>query len=109
MNKLLLSNFSFLKILFILLFFLDLFRIIFNVNAFYLYFSLLFISSIIIIKYSRSFFVFFKNFKNSSLISDYVMENGILLGCHHGMKLDDLKYICKVFINFLKYKKAIKD
>ena len=51
----------------------------------------------------------YKSVKNSSLISDYVMENGILLGCHHGMKLDDLKYICKVFINFLKYKKAIKD
>ena len=49
----------------------------------------------------------YKSAKNSSLISDYVMENGILLGCHHGIKLNDLKYICKVFINFLKYKKAI--
>ena len=49
----------------------------------------------------------YKSVKNSSLISDYVMENGILLGCHHGIKLNDLKYICEVFINFLKYKKAI--
>jgi CDP-6-deoxy-D-xylo-4-hexulose-3-dehydrase len=49
----------------------------------------------------------YKSIKNSSLISDYVMETGILLGCHHGMKLDELKYICKTFINFLKYKKAI--
>jgi CDP-6-deoxy-D-xylo-4-hexulose-3-dehydrase len=49
----------------------------------------------------------YKSVKNSSLISDYVMENGILLGCHHGMKLNDLKYMCKIFINFLKYKKAI--
>lgn len=48
----------------------------------------------------------YKSIKNSSLISDNVMENGILLGCHHGMKLNDLKYICKIFINFLKYKKA---
>ena len=49
----------------------------------------------------------YKSIKNSSLISDYVMENGILLGCHHGMKLNDLKYICKIFINFLKYKKVL--
>ena len=49
----------------------------------------------------------YKSIKNSSLVSDNVMENGILLGCHHGMKLNDLKYICKIFINFLKYKKAL--
>ena len=49
----------------------------------------------------------YKSVKNSSLISDYVMKNGILLGCHHGMKLNDLKYMCKIFINFLKYKKAL--
>ena len=49
----------------------------------------------------------YKSIKNSSLISDNVMENGILLGCHHGMKLSDLKYMCKIFINFLKYKKAL--
>ena len=48
----------------------------------------------------------YKSIKNSSIISDYVMENGILLGCHHGMKLNELKYICKTFINFLKYKKV---
>ena len=49
----------------------------------------------------------YKSIKNSSLISDNVMENGILLGCHHGMQLNDLKYMCKIFINFLKYKKAL--
>jgi CDP-6-deoxy-D-xylo-4-hexulose-3-dehydrase len=49
----------------------------------------------------------YKSIKSSSIISDYVMENGILLGCHHGMKLNELKYICKTFINFLKYKKVI--
>ena len=49
----------------------------------------------------------YKSIKNSSLISDNVMENGILLGCHHGMKLNNLKYMCKIFINFLKYKKAL--
>ena len=49
----------------------------------------------------------YKSVKNSSLISDYVMENGILLGCHHEIKLNDLKYMRKIFINFLKYKKAL--
>jgi CDP-6-deoxy-D-xylo-4-hexulose-3-dehydrase len=49
----------------------------------------------------------YKSIKNPSLISNYVMENGILLGCHHGMKLNDLKYICKIFIDFLKYKKVL--
>ena len=49
----------------------------------------------------------YKSIKNSSFISDNVMENGILLGCHHGMKINDLKYMCKIFINFLKYKKAL--
>ena len=51
----------------------------------------------------------YKSVKNSSLISDNVMENGILLGCHHGMKFNDLKYICKIFINFLKYKKVLSE
>ena len=51
----------------------------------------------------------YKSIKNSSLISDNVMENGILLGCHHGMKFNDLKYICKIFINFLKYKKVLSE
>lgn len=68
MNLIFLTNISFLKILFILLFFLDLIRIIFNINAFYLYFSLLLISSIIIIKNNKSIFVFFKKFKYASLI-----------------------------------------
>ena len=51
----------------------------------------------------------YKSVKNSSLISDNVMANGILLGCHHGMKLSDLKYMCKIFINFLKYKKVLSE
>jgi CDP-6-deoxy-D-xylo-4-hexulose-3-dehydrase len=48
----------------------------------------------------------YKSRKDSSLVSDDVMKNGILLGCHHGMKIDDLKYICQTFIKFLKSKKV---
>ena len=48
----------------------------------------------------------YKSRKDSSIVSDYVMKNGILLGCHHGMKIDDLKYICDTFIKFLKSKKV---
>ena len=34
-------------------------------------------------------------------IADNVMKNGILLGCHQGMKKNELDYICQTFINFL--------
>ena len=34
-------------------------------------------------------------------VEDDVMKNGILLGCHHGMSISDVNYICKVFIKFL--------
>ena len=30
-------------------------------------------------------------------IANDVMKNGILLGCHQGMKKGELDYICKVF------------
>ena len=51
----------------------------------------------------------YKSINNPSIISDYVMRNGILLGCHHGMKIQDLDYICKTFIKFLKFKKINLD
>ena len=35
-------------------------------------------------------------------IADNVMKNGILLGCHQGMKKTELKYMCKTFSKFLK-------
>ena len=47
----------------------------------------------------------YKSKKDSAIISNHVMKNGILLGCHHGMKLKDLDYIRKTFIKFLKFKK----
>jgi CDP-6-deoxy-D-xylo-4-hexulose-3-dehydrase len=35
-------------------------------------------------------------------IADDVMKNGILLGCHHGMKIPDLEYIFNTFKKFLR-------
>ena len=40
---------------------------------------------------------FFKKTSTCSKVADDVMKNGILLGCHHGMKKSDLKYICNTF------------
>jgi CDP-6-deoxy-D-xylo-4-hexulose-3-dehydrase len=34
-------------------------------------------------------------------IADDVMKNGILLGCHHGMKKPDLEYMCNIFKKLL--------
>ena len=33
-------------------------------------------------------------------VANDVMKNGILLGCHQGMKKNDLNYICNTFIYF---------
>ena len=44
----------------------------------------------------------FKKTKNSEIISNDVMKNGMLLGCHQGMTQKDLLYICKIFKKFLK-------
>lgn len=38
-----------------------------------------------------------KNFKNS----DKIMKNGILLGCHNSLDLDDLEYMCFHFKKFI--------
>ena len=40
---------------------------------------------------------YFKKHKFASSVSDDVMKNGILIGCHHGLKLKELKYMCKTF------------
>ena len=36
-------------------------------------------------------------------VANDVMKNGILLGCHQGMKKNELDYICKTFTKFLKH------
>ena len=43
--------------------------------------------------------------KDAGNNSNYVMKNGILLGCHHGLSIKDLNYITNTFLKFLKSKK----
>jgi len=40
---------------------------------------------------------FFKKHPDCSTVADDVMKNGILLGCHQGMKKFELDYICHTF------------
>ena len=47
----------------------------------------------------------YKYTNNSQKVSNDVMKNGILLGCHQGLVQKDLRYIFKVFLNFSKIKK----
>ena len=44
----------------------------------------------------------YKKHSQCDAIANDVMKNGILLGCHQGMKKNELDYICKIFKNFLK-------
>ncbi len=43
----------------------------------------------------------YKFAKNCNSVADDVMKNGILLGCHHGMSISDVNYICKVFTKLI--------
>jgi CDP-6-deoxy-D-xylo-4-hexulose-3-dehydrase len=48
---------------------------------------------------------FFKKHKTATIISDDVMKNGILIGCHHGLTKSEISYMVQVIKNFLlKYK-----
>ena len=44
----------------------------------------------------------YKKVKNAEINSNNVMKNGILIGCHHGLKNKDLEYIKKNFLNFIR-------
>jgi CDP-6-deoxy-D-xylo-4-hexulose-3-dehydrase len=44
----------------------------------------------------------YKKVKNAEINSNNIMKNGILIGCHHGLKNKDLEYIKKNFLNFIK-------
>ena len=46
----------------------------------------------------------YKKHPNSEKIADDVMENGILIGCHHGLVKNDLKLITEVFNKFIREK-----
>ena len=44
----------------------------------------------------------YRYFKNCNKVADDVMKNGILLGCHHGMSVKDVNYICNIFDKFIR-------
>ena len=44
----------------------------------------------------------YKKNKNCDYVANNVMKNGILIGCHHGMSINDIDIICKVFLKIIK-------
>jgi len=46
----------------------------------------------------------YKKHNKSGLESDKVMKSGILLGCHHGLKTNEISYMCSIIENFIKKK-----
>ena len=49
---------------------------------------------------------YYKKHNKSHIISDDVMRNGILIGCHHGLGKKDLNRMTNIFKKLLdKYKK----
>ena len=44
---------------------------------------------------------YFRKTKNIDIVADDVMKNGVLLGCHQGMKMSELDYICNTFKKFI--------
>ena len=43
----------------------------------------------------------FKKVKNAETNSNYIMKNGILIGCHHGLKESDINYMIKYLKLFI--------
>ena len=43
----------------------------------------------------------FKKVKNAEINSNYIMKNGILIGCHHGLKDYDVNYMIKYLKLFI--------
>ncbi len=43
-----------------------------------------------------------KNRVNSFKNSDYIMKNGLLIGCHQGLKIKDINYIHKIISKFIE-------
>ena len=44
----------------------------------------------------------YREFLQEYANADTIMRNGILLGCHHGMTTEDVKYVCGKIKDFLK-------
>jgi CDP-6-deoxy-D-xylo-4-hexulose-3-dehydrase len=45
----------------------------------------------------------YREYLDSFPNADVIMRNGILLGCHHGMSLDDVDYVCGLIKEFLNH------
>ena len=43
-----------------------------------------------------------RNKLNGFMNSDYIMKNGILIGCHHGLSVKNIKYIHEIIYKFIK-------
>jgi len=43
----------------------------------------------------------FKKHRNCNEVADDVMKNGILIGCHQGLTISEINYICKTFKKFI--------
>ena len=44
---------------------------------------------------------FYKKVKNAEINSNKIMKNGILIGCHHGLKNTDVDFIIKNLKDFI--------
>ena len=49
--------------------------------------------------------LYYKSHKDTAIVANDVMKNGILLGCHQGLTKKELRYICFTFKKFAKIKK----
>ena len=49
---------------------------------------------------------YYKYHPKCNLVADDVMKNGILIGCHHGLKNEELKFICSTFEEYLSKKNS---
>lgn len=46
----------------------------------------------------------YKKVKNAEINANFIMSNGLLIGCHHGLGLKDLAYMIKVIKKFIRIK-----
>lgn len=44
----------------------------------------------------------YKSHKECSINSTEIMKRGLLLGCHQGLKVSDMNYMCSIILKFLK-------
>ena len=44
----------------------------------------------------------YKQHNKAYTVSNDVMKNGILIECRHGLKLKELRYICKTFSKLIE-------